>query len=509
MKLGRLRGRINGEIPADAIAPAAVFPKVGKRVEESTFNIMSSCVDGVSQLLLDALDGYRSILSVSGSTLQEITDRFIFELEEGLSKNGGNIPMNPAWVLDYPTGKEKGHYLAIDLGGTNLRVVLVYLDGNRDFTTELEKFALPDDIRTQSKEELWLRIAGCLKTFFQKHFPEGVSQAIPLGFTFSFPCTQYLINEGILQRWTKGWDIDGIEGEDVVPMLQAEIERLDIPIEVVAVINDTTGTLVASAYTDPSTKMGLIYGTGCNGAYYETCGDIPKLDGRTHDDISPDTLMAINCEYGAFDNDHVVLPRTKFDIEIDDESPRPGQQAFEKMISGYYLGEVLRKILLEMKKNGLVFKNQETPKLNEAFIMDASYPSAIEEDQLPDLSSTATRFKNELGITTTFEERQVMRQLSELIGIRLARLLVCGVAAACKKRGYTTAHCAADGSLYNKYPHFGERAAKGLRDIFEWGDIPDPITITHAEDGLGVGAAVIAALTQKRLAENKLVGVKN
>ena len=57
--------------------------------------------------------------------------------------------------------------------------------------------------------------------------------------------------------------------------------------------------------------------------------------------------MAINCEYGSFDNEKYILPRTKYDVQIDEESPRPGQQTFEKMISGYYLGEVLRLILLE------------------------------------------------------------------------------------------------------------------------------------------------------------------
>lgn len=38
-----------------------------------------------------------------------------------------------------------------------------------------------------------------------------------------------------------------------------------VPIKVTALINDTTGTLVASCYTDQSTKIGCIFGTGCNG----------------------------------------------------------------------------------------------------------------------------------------------------------------------------------------------------------------------------------------------------
>lgn len=462
----------------------------------------------VPEALLKELEQLESVFNVSAETLRKITDHFVLELEKGLSKKGGNIPMIPGWVLDFPTGKETGDYLAIDLGGTNLRVVLVKLGGNRDFDTTQSKYPLPATMRTAKSEELWDFIAGCLKKFVEDEYPEGVTEPLPLGFTFSYPASQSSINEGFLQRWTKGFDIDGVEGRDVVPMLQEAIKKENVPIEVVALINDTTGTLVASAYTDPETKMGLIFGTGCNGAYYDVCGEIPKLEGQFHGDVAGESLMAINCEYGAFDNELAVLPRSKFDHQIDAESPRPGQQAFEKMISGYYLGEVLRLALLDLLAKGIFFKDQDLSKLNQPFILDTSFPARIEEDPYENLSDVQDLFQQELGIQTTDAERSVIRRLAEVIGERSARLSVCGIAAICKKRGYKTAHAAADGSVFNKYPGFKERAAKGLRDIFQWETKEDPIIIVPAEDGSGVGAAVIAALTEKRLREGKSVGAK-
>ncbi|KAK6205030.1 hexokinase-domain-containing protein [Scheffersomyces amazonensis] len=463
----------------------------------------------VPEVLVHELHKLESLLTVSAGTLKKITDHFITELEKGLTKQGGNIPMIPTWVLDFPTGKEKGDYLAIDLGGTNLRVVLVKLGGNHDFDTTQSKYALPEGMRTAKKEVLWDFIAECLKKFVEEEFPEGCTAPLPLGFTFSYPATQHSINNGILQRWTKGFDIEGVEGHDVVPQLQASIEKFGVPINVVALINDTTGTLVASMYTDPEAKMGLIFGTGCNGAYYDVVKDIPKLEGKLESDVSPDSPMAINCEYGAFDNEHLVLPRTKYDIQIDKESPRPGQQSFEKMISGYYLGEVLRLILLELaSERQLIFKNQDLTKLNKPFILDTSFPSKIEEDPFENLSDVEELFNSVLQIQTTAPERKIIRRIAELIGERSARLSICGIAAICKKRGYKTAHAAADGSVYNKYPGFKERAAKGLRDIFDWETEEDPIIIVAAEDGSGAGAAIIAALTEKRLREGKSVGVK-
>lgn len=464
----------------------------------------------VPQQLLEEIKVLEDILTVPASKLQSITEHFITELDKGLSKQGGNIPMIPGWVLDFPTGSETGDYLAIDLGGTNLRVVLVKLLGNSKFDTTQSKYALPKHMRTASADELWGFIAECLQKFVNEFYPDGVSGALPLGFTFSYPASQDNITQGILQRWTKGFDIAGVEGNDVVPMLQSAIEKLGVPVKVVALINDTTGTLVASMYADVETKMGLIFGTGVNGAYYDTCGDIPKLEGKLCDDVSATTPMAINCEYGSFDNEHLVLPRTKYDIQIDAESPRPGQQSFEKMISGYYLGEVLRLILLELaEEQKLIFAGQDLTKMHEAYVMDTSFPAKIEEDPFENLSDVQDLFEEKLNIKTTVAERKVIRRLAELIGERSSRLSVCGIAAICKKRGYKTAHCAADGSVFQKYPGFKERAAQGLRDIFGWADDEaDPIVIVPAEDGSGVGAAVIAALTEKRLADGKSVGVK-
>lgn len=464
----------------------------------------------VPESLIHELAELEKLLYATPEKLREIVNHFVSELNKGLSKEGGNIPMIPGWVLDFPTGKEKGDYLAIDLGGTNLRVVLVKLGGNRDFDTTQSKFTLPSTMREATADELFDFIAKCLKDFVDEEFPNGVSKPLPLGFTFSYPASQDRINEGVLQRWTKGFNIEGVEGHDVVPMLQNSIQKYNVPIEVVALINDTTGTLVASMYTNADAKMGLIFGTGCNGAYYDVVKDIPKLEGKIPDDISPDSPMAINCEYGAFDNEHAVLPRTKWDLIIDEQSPRPGQQSFEKMISGYYLGEVLRLILLEWtKEKKLLFKNQtDLSKLETPFIMDTSFPARIEEDPFENLSDVQELFQTVLGIQTTTPERKVIRRIAELIGERSARLSVCGIAAICKKRGYTSGNCAADGSVYNKYPGFKERAAKGLRDIFQWEEKEDPIVIVPAEDGSGAGAAIIAALTEQRLSKGLSVGVR-
>lgn len=125
-------------------------------------------------------------------------------------------------------------------------------------------------------------------------------------------------------------------------------------------------------------RIGCIFGTGCNAAYMEDCGSIPKL---AEMQLPPDTPMAINCEWGAFDNEHKVLPRTPYDVIIDKDSPRPDQQAFEKMIAGLYLGEIFRLVMVDLhvKKDVQIFAGQDIAALRRAYSLDSSFLSAIEE----------------------------------------------------------------------------------------------------------------------------------
>lgn len=51
----------------------------------------------------------------------------------------------------------------------------------------------------------------------------------------------------------------------------------DFATDLEAIINDTTGTLIASQYVRPQTKIGVILGTGCNAAYMEDISCIGKL----------------------------------------------------------------------------------------------------------------------------------------------------------------------------------------------------------------------------------------
>ncbi|KAJ5172377.1 hypothetical protein N7492_004970 [Penicillium capsulatum] len=462
------------------------------------------------QNLLKEIKHFEDVFSVDRKKLKEIVDHFIKELEKGLTVEGGNIPMNVTWVMGFPDGEEQGTFLALDMGGTNLRVCEITLtDKKGAFDITQSKYKMPEELRTGTAEELWEYIADCLQQFIDTHHGEENLAKLPLGFTFSYPATQEYIDHGILQRWTKGFDIDGVEGQDVVPPLEDILKKRGLPIKVAALINDTTGTLIASSYTDSDMKIGCIFGTGVNAAYMENVGSVPKI---AHLNLPADMPVAINCEYGAFDNERVVLPLTKYDEIIDRDSPRPGQQAFEKMTAGLYLGEIFRLALLDIIEAhpGLIFNGQDTSKLRKPYLLDASFLAAIEEDPYENLSETLDVFDRELNIRPTKPELEMIRRLAELIGTRAARLSSCGVAAICRKKNIDSCHVGADGSVFTKYPHFKARGAQALREILDWApNEQDKVSIQAAEDGSGVGAALIAALTLKRVKAGNLAGIRN
>jgi hexokinase len=396
------------------------------------------------------------------------------------------------------------------MGGTNLRICSVELtDQKGGYRITQDKYILPAALKRGTGDELWELIADKLQAFLTEHdlFPankEGEGEReeeegkLPLAFTFSYPVTQDHIRHGVLQRWTKGFDISGVEGEDVVAQFESVLQRRNLPVRIVALVNDTVGTLIASAYKNPDIRVGSIFGTGCNAAYMERCARVPKISSSSGDQMQfdEDSIVAINCEYGAFDNNRRVLPRTKFDEDIDATSARPGQQTYEKMVAAMYLGELLRLILLHLHESVGLLPDAHVARLRESRTMDAVSLSKMEADgsEAVRMGEAKRILQDAYGIDATDEELRVCCILAEVVCARAARLYACGIAALCKKQGVLECAVGVDGSAFEKYSQFRERAVAALAEILDWPAGEERVKLVSAEDGSGVGAALIAAI---------------
>ena len=72
-------------------------------------------------------------------------------------------------------------------------------------------------------EQLFDHIADCIGKFIRDHDLQG--QQLPLGFTFSFPCSQEGLAKARLSKWTKGFRCEGVVGEDICQLLHEALKR--------------------------------------------------------------------------------------------------------------------------------------------------------------------------------------------------------------------------------------------------------------------------------------------
>jgi hexokinase len=168
-------------------------------------------------------------LVLSDKTLRDFMKTFENEIKKGLKKsthNSAEIKCFVTYVQDLPNDNERGKFLALDLGGTNFRVLLIHLRAEENYEFQAKIYEIPKAIQVGTGTALFDHIAMCLSDFVKEQNIQD--ESLPLGFTFSFPCRQIGLTEGILIKWTKGFNCEGVVGENVVELLNAAIKRRDV-----------------------------------------------------------------------------------------------------------------------------------------------------------------------------------------------------------------------------------------------------------------------------------------
>lgn len=435
--------------------------------------------------------------------LRRVADAMAADMRAGLAVDGGSdLKMILSYVDSLPTGNEKGLFYALDLGGTNFRVLRVQLGGKEErvIDTEFEQVSIPQDLMFGTSEELFDFIASRLATFAQKeggkfHLPPGRKKEI--GFTFSFPVRQTSIDSGILIKWTKGFAVSGTAGRDVVACLNDAMERQGLDMRVSALVNDTVGTLAGARYWDDDVMVAVILGTGTNACYIERKDSIPKLQGH----VSASGRTIINTEWGAFSNG---LPLTVFDREMDAASINPGEQIFEKTISGMYLGEIVRRVLLKMAEDGALFGSSIPEKLSMPFVLRTPDLSAMQQDNSDDLQAVGSVLYDIAGVESNLSARKIVVEVCDTIAKRGGRLAGAGIVGILQKMeedseglifGKRTV-VAMDGGLYERYPQYRRCLKDAVTELLGL-EMSKNVVIEHSKDGSGIGAALLAAANSK------------
>ncbi|KFD53729.1 hypothetical protein M513_05434 [Trichuris suis] len=423
------------------------------------------------QFIADTLKGKKEEFSLESVLSEFILDneslrRMMYVLDKQMNSGliGGlkdsTVAMLPSFVPRLPDGSESGTYLAIDLGGTNLRVLMMEINPGQESHAESRNFRMPQSAMTGTGEELFDFIATCMANFLEE---KGLLDTqMDLGFTFSYPCDQKNLRSAILLRWTKGFNASGVEGNDVVKILQKAIDKKKLKVRVVALMNDTVGTQVATAHEMGQCALGVILATGTNASYLEDVKRIVKLKGVQYDYDK----MIVDTEWGGFgDRGEAEFIKTQYDRIVDARSVHPGVQCFDKMVGGMYMGELVRLVVEKLVKGNILFKGVGSELLFTSGTFPTKYISEILCDEGGHLYQTR-QILDELGVDSYgYSDLLVLREVCMTVSRRSANLCAAAIACVLNRISEKKVIVGIDGSTYRFHPFFHSWVKDKVREL--------------------------------------------
>jgi hexokinase len=230
--------------------------------------------------------------------------------------------------------------------------------------------------------------------------------------------------------------------------------------------------------------MGVILGTGFNIAVRVASRRIKKgIEGYSG------KSMIINMESGNFSK---ALPLTTYDRQLDRDSGNAKHQLAEKMISGKYLPQLVRLVVLDLIRKEHLFEGQVPAVFADKESFKGFHMDVLEAGSKEELTQLS---KELFGRELTPVEHRTLVRVVHIVSRRSARIaaaLIVGSLTRVARRSAKRVTVAVDGSLFEKYPGYSRSLAEAVRELE--GKAGKGIQLKLTKDGSGIGAAVIAAV---------------
>ncbi|MCY3775467.1 MAG: hypothetical protein OXH11_05755 [Candidatus Aminicenantes bacterium] len=412
------------------------------------------------------------------STARSIIEEFKHQMEQGLSAGrSGSLAMIETFI-PRTARFHPGTYVGLDMSGTNFRVAVLSVNPDQSLSgsPRIRIFPIPSRLkrgeagREAHSRDLFRFLAGGIALTLEEE--RVAASGLRVGFTFAFPTRMESADRGVLLKWTKEWDLPDLVGRDPVPELARAFREAGLQgVKVNVLLNDTVGTLILGYFRDRRTLAGGILGTGTNLAAWL---------GST----------AINFECGNFDlgplRDRVLTP---VDRDLDSRSRNPGQQRFEKMVAGRYLGGLLRRLLAEFHPQG---------RFGERGAVGAEDVSHLAADSggLPE----TRRFLERSGVVDDgLKQRRQAASLARMILRRSAQLSALAMIATAEWADPKLEDdhvMTVDGSLFEHAPGYPEAMRRMFRNVL--GSRAERLECRLVKDGSGIGAALASSAVEAR-----------
>ena len=340
-------------------------------------------------------------------------------------------------------------------------------------------------------------------------------EALPVGLAWSFPIEQTSLRGGKIQGMGKGFHTSHtVIGQDLGNLIVAACHRRGLNLYVNAIVNDSSAALLCRAYSEPTTSMSLILGTGTNAAVYlpVSCMGAGKFGLRDPAWYAQAEMVITNTELSMFGKG--ILPETRWDDHLNRSHKLPDFQPLEYMTTGRYLGELFRLIIAEAVDEAGLFDGVLPEPLRVPYSLDTTILAALEADNSAHLSRSGAYLEKLWCMTNSPSQSDLLflRAVAEPISNRAAAYLAVALHALrtlqkdtyinpTTPSGTPKTSIACTGSVIEKYPNFRARCEGFIEAMITTGDpsfasFPTELVVLEVIDHAAIfGAAVAVAIS--------------
>lgn len=381
---------------------------------------------------------------ISNNTLLQISNEFLEDMteKEALKMLKTHIVAKNDKVLP-------NEYVAIDIGGTNMRVGKLKISNDSVVIEKLIKVSLKTAFRDYTSDKY--SIKDLFKIALQKIEPFlDRNKLYSLAVTVSFGIKSATKENAMIIELSKGFELKNTIGEDISDVLKEVISELNLKLIPVAIINDCVATMVTGRFFNPNADISMIVGTGHNSCF-----------------VNKD-MEVINIESANFSKN---IPLTGFDSKVLSRMPGECGKVLEVLTGGKYIGKIANAMIEHLVECGLLKECK-----------------AVTTDVLTKCMD------GEFDFNYSAEQREVIGVIANILFERSAKLIASEIFAVLMfiDKELENKHTVIfDGSVYENCKFFREQIARTLSEILV--ENSDVLSFKLIKDASIMGPAIVSA----------------